>query len=186
MKIIAFAASTSRQSINKQLVEHTLTHFPEADCTLLDLNDFEMPVFSVDKEKENGYPEEAHKFLQYLESADLLIVSMTEHNGAYTAAFKNTFDWCSRIEPNTFYHKPMFLMSTSPGGYGGKNSLGAAVIRFPKHSAKILETFSLPSFYENFGKEAGIINGDLKKEHLEKIASVKQKMASGDYLTLEK
>jgi len=176
MKIIAFAASTSRQSINKQLVEHTLTYFPEADKTLLDLNDFEMPVFSVDKERENGYPEQAYQFLEYLKSADLLIISMTEHNGAYTAAFKNTFDWCSRIEPKTFYDKPVFLLSTSPGGYGAKNSLGLAIVRFPKHSAKILETFSLPSFHENFSKEEGILDEELKKEYLEKIASVRKTM----------
>lgn len=177
MKIIAFAASTSKLSINKQLVTHTLTHFPEAQTTLLDLNDFEMPVFSVDKERDNGYPEAARQFLALLASADLLIISMAEHNGNYTAAFKNTLDWCSRIEPNTFYHKPMFLMSTSPGGYGGKNSLGAAVIRFPKHTAKILETFSLPSFNTNFSHEEGILDEELKTEYLEKIASVKKAMA---------
>jgi chromate reductase len=177
MKIIAFAASTSKLSINKQLVAHTLTHFPEADATLLDLNDFEMPVFSVDKERDNGYPAEARAFLAHLASADLLIISMTEHNGNYTAAFKNTFDWCSRIEPNTFYHKPMFLMSTSTGGYGAKNSLGAAVIRFPKHTARILETFSLPSFNANFSPEEGILDEALKAEYLEKIGLVKKAMS---------
>jgi chromate reductase len=180
MKIIAFAASTSRLSINKQLVEHTLTHFPEADATLLDLNDFEMPVFSVDKERENGYPQEARDLLAHLESADLLIISMAEHNGNYTAAFKNTLDWCSRIEPKTFYHKPMFLMSTSPGGYGGKNSLGAAVIRFPKHAANILETFSLPSFNSNFSREEGILDETLKAEFEEKIGSVKSQLSTDE------
>lgn len=45
MKILAFAGSNSSKSINKKLVIHTLSFFENADVTLLDLNDFEMPLF---------------------------------------------------------------------------------------------------------------------------------------------
>lgn len=175
MKITAFAASTSRHSINKQLVAHTLTHF-DAEKNLLDLNDFELPLFSVDVEREIGHPETIRRFLKELGDADLLIVSMAEHNGNYTAAFKNLLDWCSRVEPNVFQEKPLFLMSTSPGGYAGKNSLQAAITRFPRHAARILETFSLPSFHTNFNAEQGILDEALQAEYLEKIASVKSQL----------
>lgn len=174
MKITAFAASTSRHSINKQLVDHTLTHFSEFDNTLLDLNDFEMPLFSVDREHTDGHPEAAHRFLAHMADADLLIISMAEHNGNYTAAFKNTLDWCSRVENDVFKNKPVFLMSTSPGGYGAKNSLNAAIIRFPKHTAHLLETFSLPLFDDHFNAKEGITDEALKAEYLEKIEIVKQ------------
>lgn len=177
MNIIAFAASTSKQSINKQLVAHTLTHFDTDKCTLLDLNDFEMPLFSVDLEAATGHPAAAKALLAHIASADLLIISMAEHNGNYTAAFKNIFDWCSRVEVNVFQSKPLFLLSTSPGGYAGKNSLQAAVARFPKHAATILETFSLPSFGANFNTETGIVDETLNTELVEKIASVKSRMA---------
>ena len=176
MKITAFAGSNSTKSINKQLVEHTLTHFPDAEINLLDLNDFAMPVFSVDLESSEGYPEEARDFLRQFEDADLLVVSMAEHNGNFTAAFKNTLDWCSRIELKMFRKKPMFLMSTSPGGYGGKNALDAAVKRFPKHDAEIIETFSLPSFNENFSRGQGILDEELKAAFLEKLAAVKEQL----------
>lgn len=176
MNIIAFAASTSKASINKQLVAHTLTHFSESDTTLLDLNDYEVPLFSVDLEKEIGHPEAAKRFIADLAPADLIIISMAEHNGNYTAAFKNLFDWCSRIEANIFKDKPLLLMSTSPGGYGGKNSLGAAVARFPRHGAEILETFSLPSFEANFNATTGITDEALREEFLNKIEAVKLKL----------
>ncbi len=172
MKIIAFAASTSKHSINKQLVEHTMTHFPDAEIRLLDLNDYDMPVFSVDREKE-GYPEQAHRFLKDLAWGEFYIISMAEHNGNCTAAFKNVFDWSSRIDGKAFGNKPMFLMSTSPGGYGGKNSLQYGITRFPKHAAVIVETFSLPSFEQNFSKEKGILDEELRKEYHEKIVAVK-------------
>ena len=175
MNIIAFAASTSKASINKQFVAHTLTHFSENTTTLLDLNDYELPLFSVDREKE-GYPEAAHRFITDLAKADLIIISMSEHNGNFTAAFKNIFDWTSRIEANIFKDKPLFLLSTSPGGYGGKNSLNAAITRFPKHGAEILETFSQPSFNDNFDPAKGIKDEALRNELMEKIKSVKSKL----------
>ena len=174
MKITAFAASSSSRSINRQLVGYVLTHFPEATINLLDLNDFEMPVFSVDRESGDGYPQEARDFLRQLEAADLIIVSMAEHNGHFTAAFKNILDWCSRIELKLFRNKPMLLMSTSPGDYGGRNALEAAVTRFPKHGATIIDTFSLPSFYDNFSPGHGILDAILKAALLEKIAKVKE------------
>lgn len=177
MRIIAFAASSSKKSINKQLVEHTLTHFPEAECTLLDLNDFEMPLFSVDREAESGHPKQAYDFLGHMASADLLIVSMAEHNGNFTTAWKNLLDWCSRVEEKQlFFSKPMFLMSTSPGGYGGRNSLEAAEKRFPKHAADIVTTFSLPRFHQNFHPERGVFDETLKAEYLGKIALVRRRM----------
>lgn len=173
MKIIAFAASTSKKSINKQLVEHTLTYFPDAEIRLLDLNDYDMPVFSVDRETE-GYPEQARQFLEQFAWGDFFIISMSEHNGNCTAAFKNIFDWSSRIDGKAFGDKPVFLLSTSPGGYGGKNSLQYAITRFPKHAATIVETFSLPLFEQNFSTENGILDEELRKEFLEKVAAVKE------------
>jgi len=176
MKITAFAASNSSRSINKQFVEHTLTHFPEAEINLLDLNNYDMPLFSVDRESNDGYPQQARDFLKQFEDTDLVIVSMAEHNGNCTAAFKNLLDWSSRIELKVFNYKPLFLTSTSPGKGGAKLSLAYAETRFPRHSAQLLGTFSLPSFNENFSPEAGILDEALKAEYLEQIAAVKGKL----------
>jgi chromate reductase len=41
MKIIAFAGSNSRNSINKKLVTYASTLFTGAQVEILDLNDFE-------------------------------------------------------------------------------------------------------------------------------------------------
>ncbi len=56
-----------------------------------------MPPYSTDREKE-GIPEKAHAFKAALNRADGIIISFAEHNGAYTTAFKNVFDWISRLE----------------------------------------------------------------------------------------
>ncbi|MCO6173516.1 NAD(P)H-dependent oxidoreductase [Flavobacterium sp. NRK F10] len=173
MKIVAFAGSTSSTSINRELVKFVLRSFPDDTVNLLDLNDFEMPVFSVDRE-EKGFPEQAHQFLAAIAESDVIICSMSEHNKNFTAAFKNIFDWCSRINVKVFQDKKMFLMSTSPGGYGGGNSMALAQKNFPAFGADIIESFSLPKFYENFDEENGVINPELLKELNAKIADFKQ------------
>lgn len=175
MKILAFAGSTSSTSINRELVKFVLKDFQDTDINLIDLNDFDMPVFSVDREKK-GFPDEARRFLKQIEECDAIICSLAEHNRSYAAAFKNVFDWASRINVKVFQDKPMFLMSTSPGGYGGGNVMNTAKTFFPQFGADIKDTFSLPKFYENFDLESGIINPEMLKDVKDKIANFKNQI----------
>lgn len=158
-KIIAFAGSNSKNSINKSLAVYATTILSNNEVEILDLNDFELPVFGIDLEREQGIPLNAHKFLEHIKNSDGIILSLAEHNGAYSTAFKNLFDWMSRIESKTFYNKPMLLMSTSPGGRGGASVLNIAKDRFPYHDANIVDVFSLPFFGNNFA-DGSIVNED--------------------------
>src|SRR5690606_16509374 len=121
---------------------------------LLDLNDFEMPLYSIDKEKANGIPEAAKLFLEKIKSSDAILTSLAEHNRSYSVAFKNILDWCSRAEKSVFADKKMLLMTTSPGGYGGGNVMAEAQKFFPQFGANIVAHFSLPKFNENFHSES--------------------------------
>ena len=165
-KILAFGASSSRNSINKQLATYAASLFRDATVEVLDLNDYEMPIYSIDKEKENGIPQLAIDFYNKITNTDLLVVSMTEHNGAYSSAFKNILDWTSRYNNAVFQEKTMLLMATSPGARGGSSVLDIAKNRFPRNGANVVATFSLPSFNDNFSKDNGIINEDLKSQLL--------------------
>lgn len=150
-KIIAFAGSSSKTSINKKLVTYASSLLEDLDTTILDLNDYPLPVFSVDLEKE-GYPKEVSGFLNELKKADGFIVSLAEHNGNVTAAFKNILDWISRVELKLFFEKPMLLMSTSDGARAAKMAFEYGSVRFPRHGADIVATFSLPGFKDNFSE----------------------------------
>ena len=170
-KIIAFGASNSQNSINKKLAEYTANQFNNVEIEVLDLNDFEMPIYSIDREKLNGLPDLAHTFFNKLGSADLLIISFAEYNGAYTSAFKNIFDWSSRVNSKTFQEKATFLMATATGPRGGATVLEIAKNRFPHQGANVVGTFILPSFNTNF-QENEIVNEDLKNELLEIIKNI--------------
>lgn len=165
MKIIAFAGSNSKNSINKKLTTYATSLFEKAEVEVLDLNDFQMPLFSVDIEKEIGQHPLAKAFLYKISTADILVVSLAENNGNYSVAFKNVYDWCSRINGKVFQEKPMLLMATSPGGRGGASVLEIAKNAFPRYGAIVKATFSLPSFNDNFDVEKGrISNKELDKQ----------------------
>lgn len=170
-KIIAFGASSSKQSINKQLATFAANQFQNVTIEILDLNDYEMPIFSVDKEKENGIHPLAQEFYTKLGSADLIIISFAEHNGNYSTAFKNILDWTSRINAKTFQEKPMLLLATSPGARGGSSVLEIASKRFPFQGGIVKGSFSLPSFYENFDVVNGVIHPEYKNQLLEIVNS---------------
>ena len=170
-KIIAFGASSSKQSINKQLATFAANQFQNVSVEILDLNDYEMPIFSVDKEKENGIHPLAQEFYSKLGTADLILISFAEHNGNYSTAFKNILDWTSRINSKTFQEKPMLLLATSPGARGRSSVLDIATKRFPFQGGIVKGSFSLPSFYENFDVINGIIHPEYKNQLLEIVNS---------------
>ena len=150
MNVLAFAASNSKKSINKVLATYAANLIENADVEILDINDYEMPIFSEDREKELGQPEQARAFYKKISEADAIIVSYAEHNGGYTAAYKNLFDWTSRISKDVFQHKPVVFLSTSPGPGGAANVLESAVNSAPHFSADLRASISVPSFNENF------------------------------------
>lgn len=164
MKLIAFGASYSKNSINKKFATHVAGCFEHVEAEVLDLNDYELPLFTIDKEEEIGQPAAAKAFAAKIEEADLLVIGMSEHNGSYTTAFKNLFDWVSRFKVKFFEGKKVLLVSTSPGPRGGLSALQAAEIRFPIHGAEIVGTFCLPSFGENFCEQRGVLNDELREQ----------------------
>lgn len=158
MKILALAASTSSQSINRKLANYAATLVDGAEVELLDLNDFEMPLFSEDKERELGQPELAKAFLEKIANSDAVVISFAEHNGSYAVAYKNIFDWASRIEAKVYQGKPAVLLATSPGPGGAANVLATATSAAPHQGIELKGSFSLPSFYDSFDMEKQTIS----------------------------
>ncbi len=160
-KIITIGASTSKASINKILAEYAGDLVNNVEVLKIDLNNYEMPIFSVDVEVEDGFPSKAIELNEVFNEADGFIISFAEHNGAYSAAFKNVFDWLTRIEGKIWRDKPMVLLATSPGVRGGQTVLDIALGRFPYMGGNIIGSLSVPSFFENFN-EGELVNNDLK------------------------
>jgi NAD(P)H-dependent FMN reductase len=93
---------------------------------------------------------------------------LAEHNGSYTVAFKNAYDWMSRIQKEVWKNKPMLLMAASPGGRGGRGVLQSASMSFPHLRGNIISEFSLPKFHHNFSEE-GLLDEELNDDLNQKI-----------------
>lgn len=166
--IIAFAGSNSKESINKTLASYASSLLNNVDVKVLDLNDFELPLYGVDYEAAHGIPNNAHKFLELIKASNGIVLSLAEHNGAYATVFKNLFDWMSRIDGKLWSDKPMLLMATSPGARGGITVLDLAKGRFPFMGGNIVANFSFPSFGDNF-KDGKVINEAIHADLLKQV-----------------
>lgn len=176
-KITAFGASNSKKSINKQLASFAVNQIEGVEVSLLDLNDYEMPIYSVEREQISGIPKLAKKFKNCLNQADGVIISFSENNGCYSTAFKNIFDWISRIKSDSIWEqKKMLLMATSPGPRGGQNVLELAVKTFPFQGAVVVSNFCLPFFQKNFSPETGIKDQELNSTFQDQLTKFKQQL----------
>ncbi len=160
MKILAFAASNSKNSINKQIVTHATNVYKSefdqnADIEILNLNDYEMPIYSIDREIEGGIPAKAQEFYDKIGESDAIIISFAEYNYSFTSAYKNVFDWASRIKMKVYQSKPVLHISGSIGPGGAAGVLKSANDSAPHFAADLKASFSVSSFGEKFDTDKG-------------------------------
>lgn len=131
VKLLAFCASTRKESLNRKLFPIVVAGAREAgaEVTVVDLKDYPMPIYNGDDEAESGMPPAAVKLLELLAQNDGLLVVTPEYNGFFPPLLKNTLDWMSRPDPSGksglrhFEGKTAAISAASPGGFGGVRSL---------------------------------------------------------------
>ncbi|MEM1393552.1 MAG: NAD(P)H-dependent oxidoreductase [Cyanobacteria bacterium P01_H01_bin.150] len=178
-KILAFGASNSKNSINKTFAAYAANQLHNAEITVADLNDYVAPLYSIDLQRARGIDENVTRFYRLIQENDAIVLSLAEHNGLHTAAFKNLWDWLSRIpmeKPmNIWGGKPMFLLSTSPSRRPMNNVLKISKQIFPHFGANIIADYYLPSF-NHFFKDKQILEDKFQ------IAFTEQKNRFQKYL----
>ncbi len=130
-KILAFAGSSRKDSLNKKLVKIAASGAESAGATVtfIDLADYLMPLFNQDLESQQGMPEKAHEFKKLLIEHDGFLIASPEYNSAFSPLLKNVIDWASRAESKdepplvAYKGKVAAIMATSPGALGGIRGL---------------------------------------------------------------
>jgi chromate reductase, NAD(P)H dehydrogenase (quinone) len=129
-KILAFSGSARRDSFNSKLVAIAAGGAKQAgaEVTLINLADFEMPLFNQDLEAEKGLPAATVALKKLFAEHHGLLISCPEYNSSITPLLKNTIDWVSRQASgetalSAYKGKVATLMSASPGGLGGLRGL---------------------------------------------------------------
>jgi NAD(P)H-dependent FMN reductase len=130
IRILAFSGSGRKNSVNKKVVAIAAKGAQEAgaEVTIVNLEDFDLPIFNEDLEAEQGMPIEAQAFKELLISHDGFLISSPEYNSSYSSLFKNAIDWASRKTGDeapleAYQGKVAAIMAASPGGLGGMRVL---------------------------------------------------------------
>ncbi len=160
-KIVAFAGSNSSRSINQKLLNFAVSQITGHQLEMIKLTDYELPLFGEDIEREKGYSVNLKMLMNKIKEADALVLSVNEHNGTVSAFFKNTLDWLSRLDKNFLDGKKILLMSTSNGRRGAASSLEYTKNILPRFGGQVVESFSFPSFSDNFSEETQSISNEL-------------------------
>ncbi len=180
MRILTFGASNSRNSINADLAKHVgelaaelvrETDGVEVEFDHLDLNDFEMPLYGIDREQADGIPPLAQAFLDRIAAADAMVISFAEHNGTFTVAFKNILDWASRHTKTIYQDTPLLVLSASPGPGGARSVLEAATKAAPFFGGDLRGSLSVPSFHDAWDADAGRITDPELAARLRELAT---------------
>ncbi len=158
MKILTFTASNSRKSINRSLIDFAISRLQEgiaenAEFEVLGPNDFEMPIYSIDRERDGGIPELTQTFFTKIGEADAILVSFAEHNGFITSAWKNIFGWMSWIEMKLWQGKPLVMLAATPGRRAGANVLESQKTLTPHFGADLRGTLRVGKWPEAWDPE---------------------------------
>ncbi len=170
-KILAFAGSNNAMSINHQLVNYTASLIDDFEVKVLDIRDWDVPMYSINMDPDQT-PDLITELINLIGEYDGFIISSPEHNGGTPAFFKNILDWLSRRAKKVFTHKPVLLMSTSPGGGGGATNRKFLAHTLPYQGANIAATYGLPSFSQNMQ------DGKLSDEQLKELKAAIQQFMS--------
>ncbi|MFZ9029299.1 MAG: NADPH-dependent FMN reductase [Crocinitomicaceae bacterium] len=171
-KILAFAGSNSLTSINHILVKEAADLITDAEVQLISLRDFEAPVYGIDLEVNEGFPNSMVELYGLFTEVDGFIVGVPEHNGSMPAVMKNTLDWISRQGGKIFQNKPVVFLGTSPGGRGAASAMKHVLEIMPHRGANIVGHYSLPNFNDHF------ISGTLNAEVLEELSELMNNLGS--------
>ena len=165
-KFLAFSGSTRKDSVNQKTAAVLAKAVAAAgeSVEVINLGDFDMPIYQGDLEAESGLPEAATALKEKLLAADGFIIACPEYNGFMPPVLINAIDWCTRsaeasLSLDCFMGKTVFIAAASPGpGGGGRaavhlktmlSGIGAHVSPFP---------LTVPTAFSAFTEEGDFID----------------------------
>jgi NAD(P)H-dependent FMN reductase len=180
-RVLVIPGSARAQALSKRVAAAALAAIERAAGagTLVDLAQFEMPLYQAELEARAGIPEAARRLQGLIAGHDALLIASPEYNGSMPPLLVNTLDWCSRTDPQNpsasglgiFADKPAALAGSSPGALGGLRALihlrdllgylGMIVIA---------QQIAVPRAHQAFGANGGLVDEALRAR-LEHVAS---------------
>lgn len=155
MKIVVYGVSISLILINKVLVIYIVGLVDGVEVKVLDINNYDVFMFSEDLEKEIGQVEGVQGFLNDLVEVDVFVILFVEYNGYYLVVYKNLFDWVICIDCVVFKDKFVVYLGIFLGLIGVKLVFVVVegFVLFFGGNVKVIVLVFL--FYDKFDMEVG-------------------------------
>jgi NAD(P)H-dependent FMN reductase len=146
MKVLLFAGSLRKDSLNKKMILHVQKYLSSKlaiDATVIDLRPLHFPVYDGDIEA-LSIPEGVNMLGRFISDADAVIISSPEYNGSISSP-------------------------GAPGALGAIRALGHARAPFEAMGSFVYpQSFGLAKAHEAFTAEGALITG-ANQERLEKL-----------------
>lgn len=170
-QLLVFSGSTRTESYNLKLAVQlaSIAEQEDAEVLLVNLGDFDFPIYNGDLEDAKGLPSAAKRLKKLLQENTGLIITCPEYNGFMTPLLVNAIDWCTRSEDASvdlsgFADKTILIASASPGPGGGSRAnthlktmlSGIGSIVFP-------QTLTVPSAYNAFDDQGRFLDDSMAK-----------------------
>ncbi len=126
IKLLAMAASTRADSVNKRLLAMAVAHAEAAgaNVTVIDYASCDVPIYRNDDAQ--AFPDGAKRLSDALKSHDGLLLASPEYNWSIPGSLKNLIDWLSVDKTAPLKGRSALLLCASPsirGGILGLNQL---------------------------------------------------------------
>jgi len=178
VKVLCFAGSLRKDSLNKKLVKLAMAQAAAAGAqtTFLDLKELDLPIYDGDLEQASGLPPGAKKLKELMKAHHAFLIAAPEYNSAISGALKNAIDWASRPDGDEkplicFAGKVAGIMAASPGAYGGIRGLPTVRSILENIGVFVIpDQLALSKAHEAFAED-GSVKDDKTSETVKRIAS---------------
>ena len=139
MSKIGILVASSNNNLKLSLKFQELAKELNIDTEIINLVDYNLPLYSTNEEEKNGIPESVLDLATKIMDLKAFIVVAPEYNGVMPPVLNNAMAWTSRATKNwrdAFNDKDIALATHSGGG--GQKGLQAMRIMFQHLGANIL------------------------------------------------
>jgi NAD(P)H-dependent FMN reductase len=167
-EIIILPGSIRTGSLNMTLAKNAAELIERAggNSTLIDLKEFEVPLYNQDIQDNSGFPEDVIKLQELFSKASGFFILSPEYNGYFTPLLKNVLDWTSR-ETDTkkmlecFLGKYTAIGAASPGPLGGMRAIMSLRQYLSNLGLTVLTpAVSVPQAHNKFSETGALIDND--------------------------
>ncbi len=170
-KLLVLSGSSRAESFNLKLATQlaSIAKQEGAEVALVNLEDFELPIYNGDLEGTEGLPDAARRLKKLLQDNTGLIVTCPEYNGFMTPLLINAIDWCTRsddasVDLSGFADKTLLVASASPGpGGGGRASTHLKTMLSAIGSVVFPQSLTVSSAFNAFGDQGEFTDASMAK-----------------------